>query len=124
MGLYQYDLANGSEKRLTTGASDQTQPSIDRHPWGDRPGNVVYVDDRRDAGDIYLRDGATGIVKPVCTAPGAQTSPSIDEEHVVWTDGRAEQRDVYACTLAYPKMNARPRSATPPFNAYGGVAGR
>ena len=121
--VYQYDLANGSEKRLTTGASDQTQPSIDRHPWGDRPGNVVYVDDRRDAGDIYLRDGATGIVKPVCTAPGAQTAPSIDEEHVVWTDGRAEQRDVYACTLAYPKMNARPRSATPPFNAYGGVSG-
>ena len=67
--VYQYDLANGSEKRLTTGASDQTQPSIDRHPWDGRPGNVVYVDDRRGAGDIYLRDGATGIVKPVCTAP-------------------------------------------------------
>ena len=104
--IYEYVLASGRELRLTTNKADQTLPQIDPSPVGSHRGNIVYVDDRRDRGDIWVREGRTGISKPVCTEPGTQTAPSFAAEHVVWADARDGQPDVYGSRLYFPSLTA------------------
>ena len=102
--IYLYSLTANKERRLTTSKADQTLPQIDPSPAGSHTGNVVYVDDRRDKGDIWVREGRTGISKPVCTEPGTQTTPSFAAEHVVWADARDGQPDVYGVDLSLPTL--------------------
>jgi beta propeller repeat protein len=121
--VYECDLASGKERRLTRDRYDQTAPQIDPRPVAGRTGNVVYVDDRRDAGDIYLREGRTGFSKPVCAEAGAQTSPSVISENVVWCDERTGQADVYACSLSFPFISLPPKAITPPWNGTARMTG-
>jgi beta propeller repeat protein len=118
--VYECTLSSGKERRLTSGRTDQTAPCIDTRPVeAKRRGNVVFVQGTGDAGDVYLRDGATGIIKPVCTEPGAQTSPVIQEERVLWTDERDGTPDVYAAVLDYPFLTVPSQMLT---CAYAGTA--
>ncbi|MBI5871386.1 MAG: hypothetical protein HZB44_10620 [Actinobacteria bacterium] len=82
---------------------DQVNPSLS--------GNlVVYQDNRTGHPDesghwtgewnIYLKDLATGMEQPVCTAPGDQKNPVIKGNMVVWQDNRDGDWDVYAAVLA------------------------
>ncbi len=82
---------------------DQINPSIS--------GNLVVYQDNRsghvdDTGrwvgewNIYMKDLATGIEQPVCTAPGDQINPVIKGNTVVWQDRRSGDWDVYAAALS------------------------
>jgi TolB protein len=122
--VYEYSLSSGKERRLTSSASDQTAPQIDPEPKGSRSGNVVYVDDARDAGDLWVREGRTGIAKPFCSAPGAQVAPSLAAERAVWTDSRAGQPDVYSCDLAFPSLSAPSGTLTCSYGGTVKVSGR
>ncbi|MHB8792042.1 MAG: hypothetical protein ACYC6O_01700 [Thermoleophilia bacterium] len=82
---------------------DQVNPSLS----GDL---VVYQDNRTghpdETGqwtgewDIYMKDLASGIEQPVCTAPGDQKNPVIKGNMVVWQDNRDGDWDVYAAVLS------------------------
>ncbi|MHB9112787.1 MAG: hypothetical protein ACYC4D_09235 [Thermoleophilia bacterium] len=82
---------------------DQTHPSLS--------GNlVVYQDNRTGHPDesgrwtgewnIYMKDLASGVEQPVCTAPGDQKNPVIKGNMVVWQDNRGGDWDVYAAVLS------------------------
>jgi len=81
-----------------------TPEEIDPAPVGAHTGNVVYVDDRSDKGDLWVREGRTGISRPLCAEPGTQTTPSFAAEHAVWADARDGQPDVYAADLHFPTV--------------------
>lgn len=82
---------------------DQINPSLS----GDL---VVYQDNRtghidesgRWTGEwnIYMKDLASGIEQPVCTAPGDQKNPVIKGNMVVWQDNRDGDWDIYAAVLS------------------------
>ena len=114
--IYEYVLASGKELRLTTSKADQTLPQIDPWPVGSHTGNIVYVDDRRDKGDIWVREGRTGVSKPVCTESGTQTAPGFAAEHVIWADARDGQPDVYGSDLSFPTLTV-PRQITCDYGA-------
>ncbi|MDO8737256.1 MAG: hypothetical protein Q7K29_09295 [Thermoleophilia bacterium] len=89
---------------------DQTNPSLS--------GNlVVYQDNRSGHPDesgvwtgewnIYMKDLASGIEQPVCTAPGDQKNPVIKGNMVVWQDNRNGDWDVYAAVLSPAAEDSR-----------------
>lgn len=82
---------------------DQINPSLS--------GNIVVFQDNRsghpdEAGnwvgewDIYMKDLATGIEQPVCTAPGDQAYPVIRGNVITWEDKRSGDWDIYAAVLS------------------------
>lgn len=89
---------------------DQTNPSLS--------GNlIVYQDNRTGHPDgsgrwtgewnIYMKDLASGIEQPVCTAPGDQKNPVIKGGMVVWQDNRDGDWDIYAAVLSPAAEDSR-----------------
>jgi beta propeller repeat protein len=115
--VYSLTLSSGKEQRLTSGSSNKTAPQIARVAYNNRTRLVVYEDDRRGSTDIYVRDGRTGISKPVTREAGDQRSPVIHQETIAWRDERSGQPDVYGCALEFPTLTFSARSATCGYNA-------
>lgn len=90
---------------LVAEPGDQTNPALDG-------GIVVYQDNRGghldETGawvgewDLYIKDLATGVETPLCTAAGDQVNPRISGNIVVWQDNRNGDWDVYGAVLGQP----------------------
>ncbi|MHB0915900.1 MAG: hypothetical protein ACYC5A_09775 [Thermoleophilia bacterium] len=87
---------------LVAEPGDQVNPALDG-------GILVYQDNRGghldESGewvgewDLYIKDLATGIETPLCTAAGDQVNPRISGNVVVWQDNRSGDWDVYGAVL-------------------------
>jgi hypothetical protein len=80
-GVYLYDSATGTTKRITPANVQCSQPAI-------AGGSVVYVDYRNADGDLYRYDIASGTTSAFVVAIGRQSAPSADGDWVVWQDDR------------------------------------
>ena len=84
--IYLYDFGTGQERRLTTAATNQTDPAIS----GD---TVVFLDKTvNDAQSyVYAYDIATGATRRLNSA-GSAYEPDIDGDIAVWWDTRCRAR--------------------------------
>lgn len=67
------------ERLLTPDSSDQVNPDI--------AGNyVVWQDQRKSDGDIYLYDLALRSTQPVVIDPDSQCHPAVSDQYVIWRE--------------------------------------
>lgn len=88
--IYAKDLDTGVEWRVSSSATDETNPDID----GER---IVY---RFGAGDILLYDVGTGATSTVAVGPGEQSRPRISGNRIVWQDHRGSDWDIFLYDLS------------------------
>lgn len=97
-GIFIFDTESGITTEMTSeSASLKAAPSI----CGDV---VVWMDNRNfnindGKWDIFMKNIATGVVRPVCMDPGWQSSPVISDNIVVWEDSRTGSSDLYMSRL-------------------------
>lgn len=91
--IYLYDIAAGTETRITNGTGLPIWPEIS----GER---IVWQDNRSGAPEIWLYDIAAGTEVRLTDEPGGQVMPAIDGDKVVWLDLRAgDAGGIYAMNL-------------------------
>ncbi|PKL62769.1 MAG: hypothetical protein CVV31_04225 [Methanomicrobiales archaeon HGW-Methanomicrobiales-2] len=91
--IYLYDIAGGTETRITNGTAVALWPDIS----GDR---IVWQDNRSGDPEIRLYDTAAGTEVRLTDAAGGRVMPAIDGDRVVWLDMRAgDAGGIYAMNL-------------------------
>jgi len=97
--IYYRSVLLGFEQPLVSGTGNQGLAVVDGN-------NVVYVDDKPDAGetagnnDIYTINFSTRVIKAVCTNTASQWQPRISGTLVVWEDNRNGNWDIYMKDLS------------------------
>ncbi len=92
--IYLYDIATGTEQRITTDPYDQYSPAID----GTR---IVYKDNREYYfyPDMYLYDLTTNtehrITNTFSAGWDSENAPTIDGSLIVWADDRNGYEDIF-----------------------------
>ena len=90
--IYLYDIAGGTETRVTDGNAIALWPEIS----GNR---IVWEDSRSGTPEIWLYDTTTRTETPITNGTGGNV-PAIDGDTVVWLDGRAgDDGGIYAMNL-------------------------
>jgi beta propeller repeat protein len=77
--IYTYDLATGTETRITNDSYSQGCPVIEGN-------TIVWADDRNRALDIILYDLRTGTRKQIITGRSDFVEPKIYRNRVFWKD--------------------------------------
>jgi thermitase len=102
--VYVYDFATGQEQVVASGPGAQRGPDVfgENVVWEQEvcPEGVPYGDRDLCESDIHLTNLQTGESRPICTAPGKQSSPMISGDKVAWTDERNGSEDIYLYDLA------------------------
>lgn len=90
--LYDYNLATGSERLLSTSSGEMAIPQIYDQ-------NVVWTDTRYGDCDIFMYNLATNQLKQITTESATQYDPVIWGDNVAWADNRNGNYDIYSYNI-------------------------